>query len=197
MADIQELDRRAVRTSVALVRQVTPDRLDLPTPCAEWDLRALLAHLTVQHVGFARAVAGERTELADWRPSPLADDFAAAYDRAADLVIESFGAPGATERRAYLPEIRNGVTVPGGMAMGFHFIDYVVHSWDVAAAIGAPVEFDDDVLAAALRVAGQVPTDPASRGPGTAFDPVLPEPAGATPLARVLALLGRSPTWPE
>ncbi|HEX5117945.1 MAG TPA: TIGR03086 family metal-binding protein [Pseudonocardiaceae bacterium] len=192
--DIQDLDRRAVRTSVALVRQVTPDRLDLPTPCAEWDLRALLAHLTVQHIGFARAVAGERTELVDWRPEPLADDFVAAYERATDQVIESFAAPAG---RAYLPEIRGGVTVPGAMAMGFHFIDYVVHSWDVAAAIGVPVEFDDEVLAAALTVAGQVPADAASRGPGTAFDPVLPEPAGAATLDRVLAMLGRSPAWPH
>jgi uncharacterized protein (TIGR03086 family) len=195
--DIQDLDRRAVRTSVALVRQVTTDRLGLRTPCADWDLRALLAHMTVQHIGFARAVAGERTEVADWQPGPLPDDFVATYERAADQVIESFGSPEAPTGRAYLPEIRDGVTVPGAMAMGFHFIDYVVHSWDVAAALGVPVEFDDDVLTAALTIAGQVPADAASRGPGTAFDPVLPEPDGGAPLDRVLAMLGRSPAWPE
>jgi uncharacterized protein (TIGR03086 family) len=197
MDDISELDRRVVLTSVALVGQVTREQLALPTPCAEWDLRALLAHMTAQHVGFARAVAGERTEPADWRPGPLPDDVASAYRQAADQVIRSFTAPGAADRRAYLPEIRGGVTVPAGMAMGFHLVDYVAHAWDVAAAIGAPVDFDDDVLAAALTVAGQVPADAASRGPGTAFDPVLPAPAGAAALDRVLALLGRSPAWPE
>ncbi|HVV20028.1 MAG TPA: TIGR03086 family metal-binding protein [Pseudonocardiaceae bacterium] len=192
MADIHELDRRAVEVSRSLVRTVTARQLGLPTPCAEWDLGALLAHMAVQHHGFARAVAGERTELADWRPVPT-DDHVAAYDAAADHVIEAFAAPAA---QAYLPEIRGGITVPAGMAMGFHFIDYVVHSWDVAAALGVPVEFDDEVLATALVVARQVPTDESSRGPGLAFGPVL-EPSGDAPLERVLTTLGRSPRWPH
>lgn len=193
MADIQELDRRAVEVSRALVRTVGPAHLSLPTPCAEWDLRALLAHMTVQHHGFARAVAGEHTDVADWRPVP-ADDVVAAYDAAADHVLAAFRTPA---DKAYLPEIRGGVTVPAGMAMGFHFVDYVVHSWDVAAALGRTVEFDDEVLAAALDVARQVPTDDASRGPGLSFGPVLPAPPGAGTLDEVLTALGRSPGWPH
>lgn len=197
MDDIQELDRRAVEVSRSLVHRITPERLTLPTPCAEWDLAALLAHLAVQHHGFARAVEGERTELADWRPVPLGDDFVAAYDAAADHVVAAFGAPDAAGRTAYLPEIRDGVTVPATTAMGFHFIDYVVHSWDVAATLGLPVEFDDEVLAAALVVAGQVPVDESSRGSGRAFGPVLGPPPDSPALDRVLATLGRWPGWPD
>jgi uncharacterized protein (TIGR03086 family) len=197
MDTIQELDRRAVEVSRGLVRNVTTAQLGLPTPCVEWDLGALLAHMTVQHRGFARAVAGERTELADWQPAPVTEDMAAAYCSAVDIVIAAFGAPGAENGRAYLPEIRGGITVPAGMAMGFHFVDYVVHSWDVAVSLGLPVEFDDDVLAAALRVAGQVPDDEASRGPGTAFASSLAVPDDAGPLDRVLTMLGRSPGWPS
>jgi uncharacterized protein (TIGR03086 family) len=197
MDTIQELDRRAVEVSRGLVRNVTTAQLGLPTPCADWDLGALLAHMTVQHHGFARAIGGERTELADWQPGPVTDDIAAGYCSAVDQVIAAFGAPGAAEGRAHLPEIRGGITVPAGMAMGFHFVDYVVHSWDVAAALGLPVEFDDDVLTAALDVAGQVPDDDASRGPGTAFARGLATPEGAGKLDRVLAMLGRSPNWPS
>lgn len=177
--------------------QATADDLRRPTPCAAWDLGALLAHMTVQHHGFARAVAGERTELADWQPVPVGDDPAGLYAAAADHVIEAFAAEGAAERKAYLPEIRGGVTVPAPMAMGFHFIDYVVHSWDVAVTLGRSVEFDDEVLAMAVRVAGQVPDDPASRGEGFAFFPALPQTPGGDPLDRVLGLLGRSPNWPH
>lgn len=197
MDDIQELDRRAVEVSRSLVHRITPDRLTLPTPCVEWDLAALLAHMAVQHHGFARAVAGERTEVDDWRPVPLGTDFAAAYDAAADHVLAAFAAPEALGRTAYLPEIRDGVTVPATMAMGFHFVDYVVHSWDVAATLGLPVEFDDEVLAAALVVAGQVPVDDASRGPGRSFGPVLVPAPDSPMLDRVLATLGRSPGWPD
>lgn len=195
MADIQELDRRAVEVSRSLVHRVTPDQLPLPTPCADWDLAALLAHMAVQHHGFARALAGEHTDVADWHPTPLGTDFVTAYDRAADHVLASFGASEVTGRTAYLPEIRGGVTVPATMAMGFHFVDYVVHSWDVAAAVGLPVEFDEEVLAAALVVAGQVPVDEASRGPGMAFGPVLVPAPDCPPLDRVLTTLGRSPNW--
>jgi uncharacterized protein (TIGR03086 family) len=152
--------------------------------------------MAVQHHGFARAVAGEHTAVDDWLPTPLGADFVAAYDEAADHVLASFAAPGAGGT-AYLPEIRDGVTVPAGMAIGFHFIDYVVHSWDVAATLGLPVEFDDEVLAAALAVAGQVPADDASRGPGRAFGPTLAPDPDRPALDRVLATLGRSPSWPD
>ncbi len=191
MTDIQELDRRAVEASRALVRSVGADDWDAPTPCADWDLRALLAHMTVQHHGFARAVAGERTEPADWLPQPAADPVAA-YDVAADHVIEAFRVPA---RTAYLPEIRGGITIPARTAMGFHLVDYVVHGWDVAASIGATVEFDDDVLSAALAVADEVPADPATRGPGFSFGPVITDPDRGSPLDRVLRKLGRSPDW--
>ncbi|HEX4723828.1 MAG TPA: TIGR03086 family metal-binding protein [Pseudonocardiaceae bacterium] len=197
--DIQELDRRAVELSTSIVATVTPDQLRLPTPCAEWDLGALLAHMTVQHHGFARAVAGERTEIADWHPTPIDDDPVGLYRKAADRVISSFAAAGALERMTYLPEIRDGVTVPGRVAMRFHFVDYVVHSWDVAVALGAEFEAADDMLDAGLVVAAQVPDDDASRQPGMAFGPKLElaeAPEGGK-LDRLLTVLGRSPRWPN
>jgi hypothetical protein len=83
------------------------------------------------------------------------------------------------------------------MAMGFHFVDYVVHSWDVAAALGLVAEFDEEVLAGALVVAGQVPVDEQSRGPGMAFGPVLVPSVDSSPLDRILTTLGRSPNWPD
>jgi uncharacterized protein (TIGR03086 family) len=194
MTDIRELDRRAVELSRSLVATVTQARLRDPTPCAEWDLGALLAHLTVQHHGFARAVDGERTELADWHPTSVADDPVGRYGKAADRVIASFAADGTSDRAVYLPEIRNGITVPGRVAMSFHFVDYVVHSWDLAAALGRPLDVDDDLLDAALVVAAQVPADEASRQPGMAFGPKLATPS-EDKLDRLLTALGRSPTW--
>lgn len=196
MATIQELDRRAVEVSRSLVGTITADRLALPTPCGAWNLGTLLAHITIQHHGFARAVAGETTQLADWQPVSVDDDPAGRYDAAVDHVLTSFAAAGTPEAMAYLPEIRGGVTVPSAVAMSFHFIDYVVHSWDVAVSLGWPVEFDDEVLAMALTVARRVPDDPASRGPDVAFMPSLAPAPGGDPLDRVLMMLGRSPNWP-
>ena len=195
--DIQELDRRAVELSRSFVVTVTPEQLALPTPCADWDLGALLAHMTIQHYGFASAVDGEHTELADWHPVPIGDDPVGAYHKAADRVIASFGADGALDRDAYLPEIRDGITVPGRVAMSFHFVDYVVHSWDVAATLGRRLDVDDDMLDAALVITARVPDDEASRQPGMAFGPKLAEPTSGGKLDRVLTALGRSPKWPN
>src|ERR1700742_1759826 len=90
---IVDADAAATRGSVEIVAQVAPDDLDRPTPCAGWDLRALLAHMTVQHLGFAAAAAGHGGDLAIWQPAE-APDPVAAYRAAADEVLAAFSAPG-------------------------------------------------------------------------------------------------------
>jgi uncharacterized protein (TIGR03086 family) len=81
------------------------------------------------------------------------------------------------------------------VAIGFHFVDAVVHAWDVAATIGVPWEPADDLVAAALAIAVRVPESPESRGPGLAFEPGVAVSPDATDRARLLAVLGRSPAW--
>ncbi|MGH7292829.1 MAG: maleylpyruvate isomerase N-terminal domain-containing protein, partial [Myxococcota bacterium] len=49
------LHRIAVLASIDVVDTVRPEDLHLPTPCAGWNLVDLLAHMTVQHRGFAAA----------------------------------------------------------------------------------------------------------------------------------------------
>ncbi len=53
------LDARAVRASVRVVLQASAADLARPTPCADWTLAELLAHMTAQHNGFAAAAAGK------------------------------------------------------------------------------------------------------------------------------------------
>jgi len=56
--DIRELNRRAVQASVEVVSQVDPGDLGRPTPCSQWSLGELLAHMTIQHRGFAAPAPG-------------------------------------------------------------------------------------------------------------------------------------------
>lgn len=182
------LDRRAVLTSVAVTCGVGAEDLSRPTPCAGWTVSDLLAHMTVQHRGFAAAARGER---ASWdavaAADPVADHLSAASE-----VLTAF----ANARDPFLlPEIAP-TPFPAEQAIGFHFIDYVVHSWDLASALGAPLSFADDVLEPALAIARRVPDGEARTTPGAAFAPALPEPDGPA-LNRILTLLGRSPNWPE
>ncbi len=193
--DLRAADEVAVRASVALVGRIRPGDLGRPTPCAEWDLAALVAHMTGQHLGFAASAAGAGATLEEWRPVPAGGDPAGDYAAAAEQVLASFWPDDVLDRLFALPEFGAGVKVPGRQAISFHFIDYVVHGWDVAAALGVPFTLPPEVLHAAVPVAEAVPTGRSRLVPGAAFGPVLPTPPGDDPLARVLTLLGRSPDW--
>jgi uncharacterized protein (TIGR03086 family) len=187
--DIRELDARAVRTSVAVVAAVTPDDLGRPTPCAEWTLAELLAHMTVQHRGFAAAARGAGADPAVWqvRPDP---DPVASYTDAADDVVAAFGSA-----RDDFALAEFGATFPADQAIGFHFIDYVVHGWDVARALGLDYELDPDLAGPALEIARAVPDGEARLRPGAAFGPSLRTPPDAGAMAEILTRLGRSPHW--
>ncbi|WP_433367410.1 TIGR03086 family metal-binding protein [Actinoplanes sp. CA-142083] len=184
--DLIALDALAVRKTVQLVASITAADLSRPTPCAEWDLGALLTHMTAQHRGFAAAASGHGGDLAAWSLTPFSvRDYAAS----ADLVLAAFAAPGALDRTFELPDF--GASFPGRLAIGFHLVDYVVHGWDVATSLGRPYSVDASVLAATLPIARAVPDGPARLAPGAAFAPALPVPAEADPLAEILLLLGR------
>jgi uncharacterized protein (TIGR03086 family) len=196
--DLREFDRRAVQASVAAVRRVRPEDLDRPTPCALWTLADLLAHMTVQHQGFRAASLGLGADLRQWAAGPAPDaDPVAAYESAAEGVLDAFESEEVLTRRFALPEISTAIEFPGALAIGFHFIDYVVHGWDVAQALGERYILDDDLAPAALRLAETVPEGPARESPSAAFRPRLPVDPGAPPLEQVLRLLGRSPNWPD
>ncbi|MCO5993767.1 TIGR03086 family metal-binding protein [Actinoallomurus rhizosphaericola] len=195
--DLRPADERAVRQSVEVVAKAGRDDLGRPTPCSAWTLGDLLAHMTAQHRGFAAAARGCGGDPAIWRPRPLGADPAAAYAEAAEEVLSAFAGRDVPAREFALPEIGPGVTVSGAQAIGFHFIDYVVHAWDVARSLGLPYELDDDLAEDALRVASAVPGGEYRTRPGASFGPELPEPGNPSPLDRILTALGRSPNWPD
>ncbi len=190
---IVTLDAQAVRESVRLVARATAADLARPTPCADWTLHGLLRHMTAQHYGFAAAAAGDG-DLARWRLRPLGDDPVGAYRAAAGCVLAAFAADGVLDREFPLPEFTRGLMFPGPQAVSFHFVDYVVHSWDVARTLGVPVRFDPALLDVALTVARAVPGGDARLAPGAAFAPEVACPGGS-PLDQVVAVLGRSPGW--
>ncbi|MEV7214459.1 TIGR03086 family metal-binding protein [Kitasatospora cineracea] len=196
MTDIQDLDARALKTTRSLVDRVDAGMLHLPTPCGAWTLGQLLAHMTGQNHGFAAAARGGGRDLADWADRPVGDDPGGAFAASAEEVTAAFAEPGVLERDFWLPEVRDGGPFPARQAMGFHFLDYVVHGWDVAAALGIRPDFDPDLAAAVLPIAVHVPTGPARERPGAAFAPALPVPdPAADPLDQALRLLGRDPDW--
>ena len=180
-------------------RPLTTDDLSRPTPCAGWNLADLLAHMTVQHRGFAAAAVGRGADLAIWEPTTVGDavasDPAGTYSAAAADVIEAFSGADVLDAMCALPELAPDATIPGSVAIGFHLVDYVVHSWDVARSLGRPVELPADVVAAALPIAFVVPDGDFRTMANAVFGPAVLSTESVDDLDRILAYLGRSPEW--
>ncbi|WP_277834018.1 TIGR03086 family metal-binding protein [Speluncibacter jeojiensis] len=192
--DIRELDHGVVGRSCDLVRAAAPEDLTRPTPCAGWTLADLLAHMTAQHLGFAAAARGHGADRDRWAVRDHHDPIGA-YLSAADDVLEAF-ARAPEDRTFALPELLPDHGFPAGQATSFHFLDYLVHGWDVARSLNLPYAPDRDTLAAALVTAELVPDGKARTVPGAAFAPRRDAPDDPDTLDRVLTLLGRSPGWP-
>jgi uncharacterized protein (TIGR03086 family) len=193
--DLRDQHRRAIKSVGDVVALVGPDQLDLPTPCTDWTLGQLLAHVIGQNHGFAASADGETADLSIWRDRPVDGEPAQAYDESAERIITAFAAEGLLAREFWLPEIRTGGTFPAELAISFQLVDTVAHGWDIARSVGADVEFDADVLAAGLGVAQKVPDGENRAAPGAAFRPSVPAGGATSTLAEIVALLGRSPDW--
>ncbi|MBE8473440.1 TIGR03086 family metal-binding protein [Streptomyces justiciae] len=193
--DVVGLDRIAVQEAVRVVGLARDGDWERDSTCAGWSLRRLVAHMAAQHRGFAAAARGVGAGLAHWREPADMGAPAEVHRLAAADVLDAFAEPGVEEREFTLPEL--GRSLPGRTAIGFHLVDYVVHAWDVAAALGVRLDLPDEVLVAGLAVARRVPADPGSRGDGFPFAPALKVPDGAGALEETLRLLGRDPArWP-
>ncbi|MET4926447.1 TIGR03086 family metal-binding protein [Streptomyces sp. PSRA5] len=192
---VRAYDRAVALKSVRVLEHVGPADWDRPTPCADWTLRALVSHMAGQHRGFAAAADGDGADLRRWQPLPLGDDPLRAYRATVALVTDSFARPGAEQRRFDLPEISTTRRFPAAVAVGFHFLDHTVHTWDVSRAIGLGWEPNDDIAEAALAVALRVPDDERRLAPGAAFGPARAPVRDGRPFDLVLAALGRSPAW--
>jgi uncharacterized protein (TIGR03086 family) len=176
---------RAFASTRAVLAQVQPAQLDAATPCASWDVRALIEHF----IGSARwagaAVGGGMATDQD----RAAADFVAAYDQGIKDTLAAFGTAGA---------LAKAVTLPLGEFSGAELMwlavnDQFVHGWDLARAIGYDTDLDPG-LADELLVRGQTWITDAYREPDGAglFGPPVKAPAGGSPADRLAAFLGRS-----
>ncbi len=189
----------AVLASVDAVDAVSPADLAKPTPCAGWNLGDLIAHMTVQNRGFAAAARGRGADAAVWDPATVAAEVAAdpgsVYAASAAEVLDAFAADGALDATFALPDFGPGATFPGAIAVGFHFVDYAVHGWDVARANGTDFELPQEVVAAVLPLVLAVPDGEFRSTDGSPFRPAVATNAEVSDMDRILAHLGRSPAW--
>lgn len=183
-------DAATVFTGIA--RNVKPDQLTGPTPCAQFDVRALINHLLFWGPSLAGAArkqevpppAAKESDVdltdGDWTTALVAHAARAAGawgDPAAWAGVTRLGGP--TELPAELV---------GGMVAG----ELVIHGWDLARATAQRPEWDADLLTYVhdeVAPSAELGREMGVYGPEVAVSPE------ASTLDRLLAASGRDPEW--
>lgn len=181
--------RTAAATFTAVADRIADDQLTAPTPCADYDVAALVGHLlhwgpSLVGAGAKEVVPPEGDELpAD--PSTWRTDLRAHVDRLA----AAWSAPEAWAGTTHMGgPMEMPADLVGGMVLG----ELVVHGWDLARATGQDPAWPHDLLVDLLAEVGR--SAELGRQMGV-YGPEVEVPAGAPPLDRVLALTGRDPAW--
>jgi uncharacterized protein (TIGR03086 family) len=174
-ATVEQLADAADRTG-QLVAGIKPDQWGEPTPCAEWDVQSLVAHLINGNTMFAAAIAGQ---------APTYKSLRAGFDESAATLLAAFRQPGALEKVVTVPFGR----VPGVIALHLRLTELLVHGWDLARATGQPTDFPEHVVEQELAfTVGALAGMPPERRP---FEPPKRVADSAPALDRLVARLGR------
>jgi uncharacterized protein (TIGR03086 family) len=176
----------AIRYALGACAQVRPADLSLPTPCAAWDLRALLAHLAASMADLTSGLRTGSLELAAPAPDGRAaagDPVEVVRDQAANLLVACYAHHG-HDRFVSV----GGMPLAAGIVACTAALEITVHGWDVSAARGRAEEIPPGLAASILPLS---PLLVASRDGLFAAPVAVPPDAG--PGRRLVAFLGRGP----
>lgn len=157
-ADPREYYARTLAQTESVVAAVKPDQLDDPTPCTEYDVRALLSHIVG---GIQRtAIVGEGGDpfATPARVDGVPDDgWVAAYQAVRARVTAAWADDARLDAMVTVP----WGTVPGRAALSGYVQETLTHGWDLATATGQPTELDPELASWTLAIAQRIlPPEP-------------------------------------
>lgn len=115
-----------------------------PTPCTEWNVRQLVNHMVRGNLNYLHLLdGGSRDEFLRMREvDALGDDPILAYTGSVRECGEAFTAPGVLHRVLDYPMGQ----APGQQALAVRTTDTLIHTWDLARAIGGEDILDTDLI---------------------------------------------------
>jgi uncharacterized protein (TIGR03086 family) len=184
MSQVDALEQ-AWKYGAELMTGIHDDEQTLATPCTEWNVRAVVSHA----LGEARMMTDVNRGLPSLKThSDLIGHagLGAAWTNISKDNVASWRETGVTGDRTYFYG-----TFPAAAGLAINIGEVIVHSWDIATALGRPVTTDPDHAAIAYALWSSFPLD-GLRSAGQ-LGPEIPVPPDAPMMDRLLGLLGRQP----
>lgn len=181
-----ELHGKALRQFGDVIAGVRDQQWTLPTPCDEWDVKALVNHVVGEALWTPPLLSG--LQIADVGSrldgDLLGTDPVGAWNEAYAATTEAVDADGVAERTVHL----SFGDTPAEEYLRQLAADYLIHAWDLAVAVGADATLDPEVVAA---VAGWFAgVEPHYRAAGI-IAPRVGVTSGDDPQTQLLAAFGR------
>ncbi|MER5421617.1 TIGR03086 family metal-binding protein [Streptosporangium roseum] len=144
--DIREAYRRTLDDFGALVHRIRPEQWENKTPCVDWDVRALVNHVVGENRWAPELLAGRSvSDLGDALDGDLlGDDPLKAFDTSAVAAAQAAG----DERSLTCVVHLSFGDVRGEEYITELFADALIHTWDLARAIGADERLDPELVEA-------------------------------------------------
>jgi uncharacterized protein (TIGR03086 family) len=164
---------RALDQTATLLSAIPPESLGGATPCREWDVAGLVAHVVAGPRNFILMSTGGKP---DWSAEPaLPADWTEEFRSAADDLLRVWREAG----ESATPQ-----------AVDWQTAEFAVHSWDLARATGQSTELDPEVAQRGLAFMSAALTH---ENRGEAFAPQVMLPEDAPVYDRLAAFAGRDP----
>ena len=168
-----------------LVRGVRDDQLDGPTPCPDWTVADLLAHVHQ----FATVFTQNAHKEAGPVPDHLVDNWREVVPDQLDELARAWREESAWQGRV----AAGGVEMEAAHNAVVGIEELTVHGWDLARSTGQDQHVDDACLDQVDTFFELFAEQIATRnGP---FGPEVTAPEGASRVERTLARAGREPAW--
>ncbi len=184
MDQLDALDR-ATSEFAGRLGAVAADQWRAPTPCDDWDVRYLVAHVVGGNRFASLVLAGQAASTAIEQIMSTPQLGAAPLD--------DFGGSAEAQRRLFRTD---GVleldvdhplgTIPASRLLAFRIVDLAVHAWDLAVAIDGDRDLDGALVVTVLDLIAGLPD-----GLGFGIEPRGLVGADAAPQPRLLDLVGR------
>lgn len=179
---------RSVQTAATVLAELTGADAGNPTPCTDWNAHQLAGHM----VAVVERVAALPTGV------PIDDMALVRDDIAVDGLSEAFHTAAHAARAAWTAAALDSTVIapwgpiPGVVAMHVYSAELLIHTWDLATAIGVePQWHQPDVEAALHAVQMGIPAE-GRQDVEMPFDSVTPTDDDAPAIHRLVAWVGRT-----